>query len=276
MSPRVWDRVPPGRQSRADHAGHPRAVHPVRQHREPLQLRHRHPDLHAARARAERRRRLRRTARSRLRRVLRLRRLHLRLALGHASEKGHVYTIHWSAEVAIPVAVVVCGVLGVFLGSPSRRLPRRLPRDRHALLRAGLRRLHRTATRSVRASRPRLATGSPNVDPRGSTLFGLMPHDHLGAGATTTFAFGSSSCSSLIVALPRRSSHAPVARGSRSREDPLAAELMGMPGQPAEAHRLRLRARRSPGCAGPRSPAQHGRLPAELRRPDADHRSTRC
>jgi branched-chain amino acid transport system permease protein len=41
---------------------------------------------------------------------------------GTHHEKGHVYTHHWAAQYSILVAVVVCGLLGVFLGSTSRRL----------------------------------------------------------------------------------------------------------------------------------------------------------
>src|SRR3954454_2869636 len=41
---------------------------------------------------------------------------------GTHHEKGHVFTHHWPAELSIPVAVIVCGLLGVFLGSTSRRL----------------------------------------------------------------------------------------------------------------------------------------------------------
>jgi branched-chain amino acid transport system permease protein len=41
---------------------------------------------------------------------------------GTHHEKGHVFTHHWPAQYSIPVAVIVCGLLGVFLGSTSRRL----------------------------------------------------------------------------------------------------------------------------------------------------------
>src|SRR4029077_15551371 len=47
-----------------------------------------HPDLCAAGARAERRSRVRRPPRSRLRRVLRLRRLYVRVPLGHPLREG--------------------------------------------------------------------------------------------------------------------------------------------------------------------------------------------
>src|SRR5436309_9821606 len=41
---------------------------------------------------------------------------------GTHHEKGHVYTHHWSAQYSILTAVVLCAVLGLFLGSSSRRL----------------------------------------------------------------------------------------------------------------------------------------------------------
>src|ERR1051325_3604716 len=41
---------------------------------------------------------------------------------GTHGNKGHTYTHHWDAQWSILVAVVVCAVLGLFLGSSSRRL----------------------------------------------------------------------------------------------------------------------------------------------------------
>ena len=41
---------------------------------------------------------------------------------GTHSEKGHVYTHHWDAQCSILIAVVVCALLGLFLGTSSRRL----------------------------------------------------------------------------------------------------------------------------------------------------------
>ena len=35
---------------------------------------------------------------------------------------GHVYTHHWGAEASIPLVVAVCALLGLFLGTSSRRL----------------------------------------------------------------------------------------------------------------------------------------------------------
>jgi branched-chain amino acid transport system permease protein len=41
---------------------------------------------------------------------------------GTHSNKGHTYTHHWDAQWSILTAVVVCALLGLFLGSSSRRL----------------------------------------------------------------------------------------------------------------------------------------------------------
>ncbi len=38
------------------------------------------------------------------------------------SEKGHVFTHHWDAQYSIPLCVAICALLGLFLGSSSRRL----------------------------------------------------------------------------------------------------------------------------------------------------------
>ena len=41
---------------------------------------------------------------------------------GTHSNKGHVYTHHWDAQYSILAAVLICALLGLFLGSSSRRL----------------------------------------------------------------------------------------------------------------------------------------------------------
>ena len=41
---------------------------------------------------------------------------------GTHSEKGHAYTHHWDAQYSIPLCVAICALLGLFLGSSSRRL----------------------------------------------------------------------------------------------------------------------------------------------------------
>ena len=90
----------------------------------------RHGALHAARARPQRRRRLGRAARPRLRRVLRHRRVHLRDARAPTSSAS---TCRRSSSIPF-VVIDRRDVAGFLVGLPSRRLSRRLPRDRHALL----------------------------------------------------------------------------------------------------------------------------------------------
>ena len=41
---------------------------------------------------------------------------------GTHSEKGHTFTHHWDAQYSIPLCVAICALLGLFLGSSSRRL----------------------------------------------------------------------------------------------------------------------------------------------------------
>ena len=41
---------------------------------------------------------------------------------GQHSNKGHTYTHHWDAQYSIPMCVAICALLGLFLGSSSRRL----------------------------------------------------------------------------------------------------------------------------------------------------------
>ena len=41
---------------------------------------------------------------------------------GTHSEKGHTFSHHWDAQYSIPVCVAICALLGLFLGSSSRRL----------------------------------------------------------------------------------------------------------------------------------------------------------
>ena len=85
-----------------------------------------------------------------------------------ALDKGHIYTHHWDAQWSILMACSSARVLGLLLGLVVAAAARRLPRDRDALLRPGLRRLHerrptRTGSRAAR-------TGSPTSTR--STFFG--------------------------------------------------------------------------------------------------------
>ena len=136
---------------------------------------------------------------------------------------------------------------------------RRLPRDRDALLRPGVRRLHqRRRTRSRDHERleraRRTSTRSPSSAPvhdRHDARLLLVP-----ARLRRRRARSSSTASA---------SRARAAPGRRSREDPLAAEMMGMP-----VNRLKLMAFSfGAGDRGARREHLRGRadrrVPAELR-----------
>ena len=77
---------------------------------------------------------------------------------GTHSEKGHSFAHHWDAQYSIPLCVAICALLGLFLGLVVAAAARRLPRDRHALLRPGVRRVHergRPVRDHERLERPR-------------------------------------------------------------------------------------------------------------------------
>ena len=52
------------------------------------------------------------------------------------------YGLHWPTWASVPVVIVATIILGFLFALPTRRLSRRLPRDRDALLRADLRHVH--------------------------------------------------------------------------------------------------------------------------------------
>jgi branched-chain amino acid transport system permease protein len=142
---------------------------------------------------------------------------------GTHSEKGHVYTHHWPAEFAIPVAVVVCGVLGVFLGSTSRRLLG----DYLAIVTLFFGQAFVVFTNS--ADPYGITNGSnglANIDNLRFTFFG---HAFVIASvrAYYWFLFG---CVIFVLIILHLLSESRTGRAWKaSREDPLAAELMGMP-----------------------------------------------
>jgi branched-chain amino acid transport system permease protein len=142
---------------------------------------------------------------------------------GTHSEKGHVYTHHWPAELAIPVAVVVCGVLGVFLGSTSRRLLG----DYLAIVTLFFGQAFVVFTNA--ADPYGITNGSnglANIDPLRFTFFG---HSLVIASVRGYywFLFG---CVIFVLILLHLLSESRTGRAWKaSREDPLAAEMMGMP-----------------------------------------------
>jgi ABC-type branched-subunit amino acid transport system permease subunit len=142
---------------------------------------------------------------------------------GTHAEKGHVFTHHWAAEVSIPAAVIVCGLLGLFLGSTSRRLLG----DYLAIVTLFFGQAFVVFTN---AADPYGVTngsnGLANIDPLRFSAFG---HEFVIASvrAYYWFLFG---CVMLVLIVLHLLSESRTGRAWKaSREDPLAAELMGMP-----------------------------------------------
>jgi ABC-type branched-subunit amino acid transport system permease subunit len=142
---------------------------------------------------------------------------------GTHSEKGHVFTHHWPAEVSILASVVVCGLLGVFLGSTSRRLLG----DYLAIVTLFFGQAFVVFTNA--ADPYGITNGSnglANIDPLRFTFFG-----HAATIASVRgyywFLFG---CVIVVLILLHLLSESRTGRAWKaSREDPLAAEMMGMP-----------------------------------------------
>ena len=184
----------------------------------------RHGALHAARARPERRRRLGRPARPRLRRVLRDRRVRVRAA------RLRPFGIHLPSLVVDPDRR---------RDRRGRRVParpavetpdRRLPRDRDALLPAALpddddeRRPLRSATTS-----PAAPNGILQRRPARTSSATTSPSSTRASSPSPTSTSRSAFFAVVFVAL-RFVNHSRTGRAWRSlREDPLAAEVMGMP-----------------------------------------------
>jgi branched-chain amino acid transport system permease protein len=142
---------------------------------------------------------------------------------GTHSEKGHVYTHHWPAELAIPVAVVVCGVLGVFLGSTSRRLLG----DYLAIVTLFFGQAFVVFTNA--ADPYGITNGSNGLANIDNLRFSFFGHSVTIASvrAYYWFLFG---CVILVLVLLHLLSESRTGRAWKaSREDPLAAEMMGMP-----------------------------------------------
>jgi ABC-type branched-subunit amino acid transport system permease subunit len=142
---------------------------------------------------------------------------------GTHSEKGHVYTHHWPAELSILAAVVVCGLLGVFLGSTSRRLLG----DYLAIVTLFFGQAFVVFTNA--ADPYGLTNGSnglANIDPLQFSAFG---HEFVISSVRGYywFLFG---CVIFVLILLHLLSESRTGRAWRaSREDPLAAEMMGTP-----------------------------------------------
>ena len=142
---------------------------------------------------------------------------------GTHHEKGHVYTHHWPAQYSILTAVVVCALLGLFLGSSSRRLLG----DYLAIVTLFFGQAFVVFTNS--ADPYGITNGSNglgNIDPLHFSAFGV----HLTVSSTRGYYWFLFGCVILVLIVLHLISESRTGRAWKaSREDPLAAEMMGMP-----------------------------------------------
>src|SRR6478736_5286692 len=140
---------------------------------------------------------------------------------GTHSEKGHTYAHHWDAQYSIPVCVAICALLGLFLGSSSRRLLG----DYLAIVTLFFGQTFVVFTNS--ADPYGITNGSnglANVDPL--TFFG----GHIVIDTTRAYYWFLLGCVMVVLVVLHFLSESRTGRAWKaSREDPLAAELMGMP-----------------------------------------------
>jgi ABC-type branched-subunit amino acid transport system permease subunit len=140
---------------------------------------------------------------------------------GTHSEKGHSYTHHWDAQYSIPLCVAICALLGLFLGSSSRRLLG----DYLAIVTLFFGQAFVVFTN---ATDPYGITngsnGLANVDPL--TFFGGHIRIHTTRGY---YWFLLGVVVLLLIVLHFLSESRTGRAWKSSREDPLAAELMGVP-----------------------------------------------
>src|SRR4249919_1816080 len=140
---------------------------------------------------------------------------------GTHHEKGHVYTHHWAAQYSILTAVLICALLGLFLGSSSRRLLG----DYLAIVTLFFGQAFVVFTN---ATDPYGITngsnGLANVDPL--TFFG----GHITIDTTRGYYWFLLGVVVLVLIVLHFLSESRTGRAWKSsREDPLAAEVMGVP-----------------------------------------------
>jgi len=142
---------------------------------------------------------------------------------GTHQEKGHVYTHHWAAQYSILTAVVLCAVLGLFLGSSSRRLLG----DYLAIVTLFFGQAFVVFTNSVDPyGITNGSNGLANIDPLRFSAFGV----HLTVSSTRGYYWFLLGCVILVLIVLHLLSESRTGRAWKaSREDPLAAEMMGMP-----------------------------------------------
>jgi ABC-type branched-subunit amino acid transport system permease subunit len=138
---------------------------------------------------------------------------------GTHANKGHVYTHHWDAQWSILAAVLVCALLGLFLGSSSRRLLG----DYLAIVTLFFGQAFVVFTNA--ADPYGITNGSnglANVDPL--TFFGFT------IDSTRGYYWFLLGCVVAVLIVLYCTSESRTGRAWKAlREDPLAAEMMGMP-----------------------------------------------
>jgi branched-chain amino acid transport system permease protein len=138
---------------------------------------------------------------------------------GTHHSKGHVYTHHWDAQYSILAAVLICALLGLFLGSSSRRLLG----DYLAIVTLFFGQAFVVFTNA--ADPYGITNGSnglANVDPL--TFFGFT------IDTTRGYYWFLLGCVVVVLIVLYCISESRTGRAWKaSREDPLAAEMMGMP-----------------------------------------------
>jgi branched-chain amino acid transport system permease protein len=139
---------------------------------------------------------------------------------GTHQDKGHVYSHHWPAGWSILTAIVLCAVLGLFLGSSSRRLLG----DYLAIVTLFFGQAFVVFTNS--ADPYGITNGSnglANVDP-------LKFFGHLTISSVRGYYWFLLGCVGVVLTVLYCISESRTGRAWKaSREDPLAAELMGTP-----------------------------------------------
>ena len=140
---------------------------------------------------------------------------------GTHGNKGHTYTHHWDAQWSILMAILICALLGLFLGSSSRRLLG----DYLAIVTLFFGQAFVVFTNA--ADPYGITNGSnglANVAPL--TFFG----GHLTIDTTRGYYWFLLGCVIVVMVVLYCISESRTGRAWKaSREDPLAAELMGMP-----------------------------------------------
>ena len=140
---------------------------------------------------------------------------------GTHANKGHTFTHHWDAQWSILMAVLICAVLGLFLGSSSRRLLG----DYLAIVTLFFGQAFVVFTNA--ADPYGITNGSnglANVAPL--TFFS----GHLTIDTTRGYYWFLLGCVMVVLVILYCISESRTGRAWKaSREDPLAAEMMGMP-----------------------------------------------